>query len=278
MFDNTYSRYGLFTTYITYISTYNSLELSHFNIMNNTLIDELAGPLFVNYYQEIVNSLPAAAVSTIYSNADSPFFNQLTLDSEKVPIQTFHINLQNSVFASSAIVEGSKLILDSNENNKFNVKDVFPTYLDFLDTLPIRSTFKTHVFSASDKFTPRFVVNSPSLFDLKSNTLGNFPGILATVFGILSLFAFIFLLYLRSGFRKKFHIIGFFEKRDSFDEVYHSEEGGYGNDATISSKMHFHNDEESGGLGEVENQTNENIDIPNLPNRMLPGEIDEFSD
>jgi uncharacterized membrane protein len=44
-------------------------------------------------------------------------------------------------------------------------------------------------------------------------------GVIATIFGILSLIVFLFMLYWRSGNRIKYYTIGEFAPRDEFDAV-----------------------------------------------------------
>jgi hypothetical protein len=90
---------------------------------------------------------------------------------------------------------------------------------DFIHAIPVFKLTATQPFSPSGTFSPYPVQVSPSTFGLGSAAVS--AGVLATIFGILSFIAFLFLMYLRRGATGRFQIIGRFCNAGDFDGVHH---------------------------------------------------------
>jgi hypothetical protein len=72
----------------------------------------------------------------------------------------------------------------------------------------------TLAFTASSEFPPLSIHDATSIFAMSTSLSA---GVLATIFGILSLIVFLFLLYLRRGSAQKFKLIGRFNPDLEFD-------------------------------------------------------------
>jgi hypothetical protein len=85
-----------------------------------------------------------------------------------------------------------------------------------LGMIPTPRLPQTLPFTASSSFSPPRVMGHSMIFALASSVSA---GVIATIFGILSLIAFLFGLYLRRGQAAKYHLIGNFKKQWEFDGV-----------------------------------------------------------
>jgi hypothetical protein len=86
-----------------------------------------------------------------------------------------------------------------------------------LANIPMPSLTVTLAFTESQTFSPLGAHATASVYAAGTGTVS--AGVLATIFGILSLIMFLFLIYLRRGSAATYHLIGRFQKDLEFDGV-----------------------------------------------------------
>jgi hypothetical protein len=128
------------------------------------------------------------------------------------------VTLTNSVFAREKefTTLGDMHVVESG-----NTFDVYKSGVTMTLALagywsgkPTPRLTKTLDFTASGFFTPASIRGMSSMFGFSS---GVSAGVIATIFGILSLIAFVFLLYIRRGSQVHYVVLGEFAREDDFD-------------------------------------------------------------
>ena len=255
-YENDYLEQGLFSVYV--LDDVSAFSMNQVNFIDNNNLGGV-GVWYNSFYDNFDFQI---SLQNIVSNNVLPFINS---DSQGRTI----VNLTNCAFTSIISSEGSSSIqLLSLINVLTNQPEVEEIELPELSNIPSLELTQTLAFTQSDSFTPHSFHFSPSEFSLTGSGIIT-AGVLATIFGIISFIAFIFLLYLRRGSMTKYRIIGFFEDRDQFASVYFSESDS---DKPQSTNTGIH----SGALSALSKNKRKNV-FNSLFSRGLVEDFNSYS-